>query len=171
MKLHNLPALLTVLSSILALSGLSTPAAQAAIRAVEPQFMQTTDFQCIPEFFTGQESAGNRFVYRTDTARREGLYLKVFLDKAMGNLPQGSSLQVDFMTSSSKWEHTINVPLNRQKPGARTILVGLTSPDFLDTPAEKTQLPAWRVSLLDTKGQVVDQKQSFLWALPDKASE
>jgi hypothetical protein len=150
--------------SLLAVLLLGTlPVAAVTIRDAYSRPMQEGQFQLLREFFTGEESTGNRLVLRTEASQREGQYFVLRLDTRLEELPPGAEFVVEVVSTEAvaPVTHTFILP-GEEKPRARQVLLGLTGDAW---PGEEAKALAWRVRI-DAGGATLAEWKSFLWEMP-----
>lgn len=135
----------------------------ASIRNAQTEYMHEGQFQLLREFFTGQESTGNRLVLRTDGDERDGQYFEVQLDTRLGELPANTQVVVEVISTEDLDPRRYEFPLDAAgKRNAKDLLLGLTGKDW---PTAERKALAWRIELR-AGDQLVGEWKSFLWELP-----
>ncbi|MFP4203934.1 MAG: hypothetical protein ACLFS4_06335 [Opitutales bacterium] len=132
------------------------------IKEIEPRYMEAEDFKRIKEYFTGAENKGNRIILRTTSGERAGYYFIVFLDKKAPRLPSGAEVVAEFITDASPEPREYRFELPSSPPSTKEILVGLTGEE---NPGRESIPSAWRFTLEDGDGEILDQRASYLWKL------
>ncbi len=144
------------------------PDADVTIKRVTWRWIPERSFKRISEYLGGDENKGGRVIERTDPNRREGFYFIVSLHWKPGSLVlMGSTIDIEYVRTSlaEPAKKTFLIP-----DSAGTfpeIFLGLTEPEWADPQAAVT---AWKVTLKDPLGNVIDSAQSFLWAIPEPAN-
>ncbi|HYD84482.1 MAG TPA: hypothetical protein VEA63_10525 [Opitutus sp.] len=130
---------------------------------VWPGWRDAADFESISEYFSGRENTGRRVVLRSQADARAGFY---YLVRVMNSAaPQtGAKFSLQVIAPASPDVKTYAFPADI--PARATVFqLGLTGADW---PNKETHPVAWKLDLLDAKGQVLASQQSFLWAMPAK---
>jgi hypothetical protein len=111
---------------------------------------------------TGKENLGNRVILRTNSDQRSGYYFTLILDQNVRDLPTGTYIEGEFYTPHSldKLTHTFKLPSKRAK--TKEIFVGLTGKDWPNAAAVPA---AWRFTIMDSNGDVLATRESYLWKL------
>lgn len=159
--------LVLVLLSLFCISCASTrkaePITSVDIVEIKPRYIETEQFKRISEYLTGAENQGDRIILRTDSEQRAGFYFTLILDQNVRNLPAGTVIVGEFFTpkSADLQEHTFTLPSKR--PKTKEIFIGLTGEDW----PEKEAVPsAWRFTIKDANGTILETEKSYLWSLP-----
>lgn len=132
------------------------------ILEIKPRYIEAQAFKRITEYMTGAEHKGRRVILRTDAAQRDGFYFTLVLNQDVRKLPQGTVIEGEFYTPHSKDAQTHTFELPAQRPRTREIFVGLTGANW---PEENAVPAAWRFTIKDANGAVLETKQSYLWSL------
>ncbi len=137
----------------------------AEIVRVIPEYREGESFHRVSEFFTGRENPGRRAILRSDPEVRDGFYVKVRLRRTdRQTFPQGSAkLEVAIPDEQKTREYEYDLEtVTRRRP---LVLIGITGDHW---PDELVRPLAWKISILDSDGNVLDSEQSFLWSInPD----
>lgn len=156
--------LLTLLALILA-GCASTPITRErpiSIKEISPRYIETEQFMRIGEYLTGKEHTGRRVIVRSDPTERDGYYFILTLSEKAKKLPRGTKIVAEFYTALSHDVQSFEFLLPSRLPGTKDIFVGLTGSD---APAEQQIPAAWRFTFQAASGEVIAQKQSYLWEL------
>lgn len=121
-------------------------------------YKEHSDFVRLSEFFNGRENTGQRFIVRSQSDSRTGLYFSLSL-KVL-ELPERATVHLDIVRNSSPEPHSFKMVLPQSSLTARELLVGLTGKDW-SGPEERPV--AWHLQLLDGEGEVFASEKSFLW--------
>jgi hypothetical protein len=157
-----LPACSVPTSATSGPAGVSTDG--VAIAHVDHRYIAAQDFVRISEYFTDKENTSGRVILRTDPAERAGYYFIVSLEWHPGTtLPAGTQADLDYVRSDDPEPRHAHFVFTEPTGTLPEILLGLTGKDW----AEKNlKLAAYKVTLKNAEGQVLADKQSFLWGLP-----
>jgi hypothetical protein len=132
------------------------------IQDIKPRYIEEQQFKRIGEYWSGGEVTGKRLILRSDPQSRSGFYFVLILDEKVRALPKGTTIQGEFYTAASPdiQSHTFTLPSDR--PKTREIFVGLTGADW---PVRDAVPGAWRFTIKTPNGDLLGQKQSYLWEL------
>jgi len=132
-----------------------------AILDIKPRYIEAETFKRAAEYLTGKENLGNRVIVRTDNKERAGYYFVLILDERVRDLPAGSTIKGEFYTpiSLDAQEHTFELP--SKLPKSKEIFIGLTGQDW---PNQTATPAAWRFTIMNSNGEVLGTKKSFLWS-------
>jgi hypothetical protein len=135
----------------------------ATIVEAYTRHMDVGQFQLLREFFTGQESTGNRSIFRTDPEVRTGQYFVIGLDERIDRLPPGAYLVLEVVSTEDLKPVPFRFDLDgANKPSTRRLYLGLTGEAW---PSPERKALAWRVQL--RHGESIDSEwKSFLWEMP-----
>jgi len=138
----------------------------AGLGPVEVQWKERTFFERIPEFVTGTEAPGPRWIARTDPEVREGLYLITRLARSWRRDPRSLSMELTWIPEEAIETRTAVFPL--PPPGERRprLFIGLTGEDAPGR-SDRPDLPVWRLRLLDEEGSTLAERSSWLWVERD----
>ncbi|HEY9154351.1 MAG TPA: hypothetical protein VIM69_04430 [Opitutaceae bacterium] len=146
-----------------ALSAACLSAGDLRIVRVWPDYRTTQSFVSISEYFTGQEKpVRNQTILRSQPGERAGFYFLTRLAN-QGSSITGAKIQLDVISSRAPEAVSYTFPINIPH-GQHVYQVGLTGTDW---PVANEHPVAWRVLILDTAGNELLSKQSFLWSKPD----
>ncbi len=150
----------------LALAGCAStsnePVRSVTIQEIKPRYIPAENFKRIREYWTGAENLGNRVVLRSDPSVRDGFYFTLVLDENVRDLPRGTVINGEFYTPVSPEPQVHEFTLPNRLPKTREVFVGLTGADW----PEPGGMPgAWRFTIKDANGNVMAQKQSYLWSM------
>ncbi len=163
MKIPYTARTLGVAIALTTLSIWLTPEAEAArIVRVVPELRAEESFHRIPEFFTGREYTGRRSILRTDPDTREGFYLTARLRRNSRSSFARVTARLELAMPEEQEIRTYEFPLESVERRRPLVLFGVTGPDW---PEDVPRPLAWKVSLLDADGQLLDSEQSFLWSM------
>jgi hypothetical protein len=150
----------------LALAGCAStpdePVRSVEIEEIMPRYIPEENFKRISEYLDGAENKGNRIILRTNPEVRDGFYFTIVLDERVRDLPHGSVITGEFYTPVSTDLQTHEFPLPNKLPKTKEVFVGLTGTDW----PEPGGMPgAWRFTIKDANGEVLAQRQSYLWSM------
>ena len=132
------------------------------IEEIEPRYIETEQFKRISEYMTGREHIGDRVILRTQPEHRAGYYFILILDNDVRRLPNGTVIVGEFYTQQKLGKQTFEFTLPNQRTSTDEIFVGLTGEDW----SKKDAVPAaWRFTIKDANGNMLGEKQSYLWSL------
>ncbi len=156
--------LLLALFSLLCISCATTKRpvlTNVAILDIKPRYIEAEAFKRASEYLTGKENLGSRVIVRTDKSERAGYYFALILDEQVRDLPAGTYIKGEFYTPNSldSQEHTFQLP--SKLPKSKEIFVGLTGEDW---PSQSATPAAWRFTILNSNGEVLGTKKSYLWS-------
>lgn len=117
-------------------------------------------FQRISEYFTGKENTGNRVIIRTQPKEYGGYYFILRLNKKVNVLPKGSSVKLELSLAQKVDNITYTFSLPQTNKAGFEIFVGITGEDWS---YKNTDIIAWHIALLKQDGEVLAEKNSFLW--------
>lgn len=132
------------------------------IEEIKPRYMEEEQFKRIDEYLTGKENTGDRVILRSTPDERDGYYFTLVLDEKVRKLPKGTLIVGEFFTPSSVEKQTHEFTLPNKRPKTKEIFVGLTGAEW---PEEGGTPAAWRFTIKDPNGNVLGEKQSYLWSL------
>lgn len=153
---------LFALSLIGCASAPKEPARSVTIQEIKPRYMDAQQFKRIGEYWSGGEIKGKRLILRTDSRSRSGFYFVLILDKKVRQLPKGTVILGEFYTAASSNAQSHSFTLPNVRPKTREIFVGLTGADW---PVRDAMPGAWRFTIKAPNGDLMGQKQSYLWEL------
>ncbi len=133
-----------------------------SITEIIPRYMKTEEFMRISEYMTGKENPGRRVIIRTEPKERDGYYFVLTLKQNVRKLPADAYIQGELYTSKSLDLQTRRFELPAILPSSREIFIGLTGDDW---PEEDDIPSAWRFTIKNSQGEILAQKQSYLWSL------
>jgi len=125
---------------------------------------EANDFRRISEYLGGDENTGGRIILRTDAEDRGGRYFLLTIAAPEKSIPAESRFVLDYILPGMKQAEqvTFTVPASQQ---TREVLLGMTGDK---EPAKDDELLAWRIRILDTSGNTLAEKHSYLWELPEE---
>lgn len=132
------------------------------IEEIKLRYIEKKQFKRIHEYLTGKENTGNRMILRSTPDEKDGHYFTLILDEKVGKLPKGTVIVGDFFTPSSVEKQTQEFTLPNKRPKTNEISFGLTGAKWLDKGGTPS---AWRFTIIDPNGNVLTEKQSYLWKL------
>jgi len=142
--------------------GVSTD--DVAIAHIDHRYMTVDDFRRISEYFTGKENTSGRLIERTDPAQRNGYYFIVGLVwHPSVTLPAGTQVDVDYIRNDDPATRHAHFVFGAPAGTFEEILLGLTGADW---PDKNARIVSYKVTFKDAAGQVLADRQSFLWSLP-----
>jgi hypothetical protein len=148
-----------------ALSAACLCAGDLRIIRVWPDYRTTQSFVSISEYFSGQESPPhNQTILRSQPGERAGFYFLTRLANR-GSAVTGAKIELDVISPRAPEAVSYTFPINIPH-GQHVYQVGLTGTDW---PVPNEHPVAWRVLILDTAGNTLLSKQSYLWSKPDGA--
>jgi hypothetical protein len=133
---------------------------------VEVHWKDRVFFERIPEFITGQETPGPRWIARTDPEVREGIYLVTRLSRIWRRDPRALSIELAWIPAGGIESRSLAFPLppaGERQPG---LFIGLTGEEAPPSSA-RPDLPVWRLRLLDEEGSTLAERVSWLWVERD----
>ena len=147
--------------STLALTFLAATAFGAIdLQRVDVLRKEEGDFKRISEFFTGKENTGRRLICRSQEDRRAGVYFALTLPGGLKEVPANTKVRVEIVTPEKAGNEVFQFNLPEARPTLGEIWVGLTEPRFAN---KALAITAWRVLLVDDKGEILAEKKSYLW--------
>ncbi|MFT5837258.1 MAG: hypothetical protein ACI9ZV_000762 [Candidatus Azotimanducaceae bacterium] len=132
------------------------------IKEIKPRYIESEQLKRISEYLSGKEYLGDRIILRSDPAERAGYYFTLVLDEDVRRLPKGTVILGEFYTPKSVEQQTHEFKMPQKLTSTNEILVGLTGEDW---PQSGGVPGAWRFTLKDVNGNVLGEKQSYLWSL------
>lgn len=132
------------------------------IEAIKPRYIEAQQFKRIGEYWSGSEVTGGRLILRSTPEARDGYYFVLVLDKKIRRLPRGTTITAEVDTPASAEMQTDTFILPSDRPKTREIFVGLTGADW---PVRDAVPGAWRFTIKTPNGDLLGQKQSYLWEL------
>ena len=157
-------------TTLLSLTGLclwqcATPAHALIIHHTEPRRMDAIAFTRFGELLGLRGIADpTRVVLFNDSKSKKGLFFETELDTQVSQLPAGSVAVLEIITEDEKQPIEFKYPIPTVKSSAKALYLGVTSEPFNTT--ERKELPrllAWRVSILNAKGEVLARAPSAVW--------
>lgn len=137
---------------------LASHAADVEFVRVWPAWRTTESFDRISEYFDGQENTGSHTVLRSQPDTRAGYYFLVRTKTTLNAADAKFVLQIIKPDAPQAKTYTFPVGLI----GREVVFnLGLTG---IDWPDRKTHPVAWRLALLNGKGEELASRESFLWA-------
>jgi hypothetical protein len=133
---------------------------ETEIKYVTVKYFHELDFKTIPEYFgQKQEYQYFRCITRDDTAKREGTYFIVGLNKPIEKLPANVWAKIYILTSIEEGTNVYRCEIpNRRCCAISEIYCGITS-----KPVDASKINAWKVELLDSDNNVLSSKKSYMW--------
>lgn len=157
--MHKLQLLWTGLIFSMGLLPLS---AQGFFTDVQVRYEEAQTFKRISEYFTGVENQGRRLIVRQPAEERAGLYWVIHTGVPISELSEGAQLRVSFFRLGSADVETRTYPLPTDRR-VNTLFAGITGADW----TRDDKLPtAWKLELLDSRGEILDARESYLWQYP-----
>ncbi len=157
--------LLLALFSLLCVSCASTrkeAVTSVNIQEIKPRYIEAESFKRITEYMSGAEYQGKRMIIRTDAEQRGGYYFTLVLDQDVRDLPQGTVIEGEFFTPKSLDVQTHRFELPSKRPKTKEIFIGLTGEDW---PVKDAVPSAWRFTIKNANGDLLDTRKSYLWSL------
>lgn len=154
-------ALLVSLFASCASTQKATPSS-LEIKDIKPRFIEEVQFKRIGEYLTGKEDTGGRVIIRSDREERTGYYFTLVLDENVRKLPKGTFIVGEFFTPQSLDAQTRDFVLPNKRPSTKEVFIGLTGKDW---PQNSGVPSAWRFTIKDANGNIMAEKQSYLWSL------
>jgi hypothetical protein len=125
-------------------------------------YRSENDFRTLTEWLTRKRASDGRYVIRSDERCRDGLYWVLRFAKPLALREPGQSVVLKYIRSGSlevrEWRGELK---NMEHAWVCEIYLGMTDDVFLKSPED---VAAWCLELQDEKGEVIERKQSFLWA-------
>ena len=131
-----------------------------------PAWRDTASFVRISEYFGGKENSGRQTMLRTHPESRDGYYFLTRV-KNEGTPRAGLRFVLEIITPDSPQPKTFTFPASLPAR-SHVFNLGLTGEDW---PGEDVHPVAWRLRLLDAEDNVLSSSHSFLWQMPDDATE
>lgn len=139
-------------------------AADLTLVRVWPGYRTAESFERISEYFGKDEDPAALHLLRTQPAERAGYYFLVRL-KNKGPALAGARFELQIVPPFATEPRTY-VFESALPAGSHAFNLGLTGTDWPGQP--KDEAIAWKLRVLAADGTELLQKQSFLWALPEK---
>lgn len=137
---------------------LASHAADVEFVRIWPAWRTTESFDRISEYFDGQENTGSHTVLRSQPDTRAGYYFLVRTRTTLNAADAKFVLQIIKPDAPQAKTYTFPVGLI----GREVVFnLGLTG---IDWPDRKAHPVAWRLALLNGKGEELASRESFLWA-------
>lgn len=137
---------------------LASHAAGVEFVRVWPAWRTAESFDRISEYFDGQENTGRHTVLRSQPDTRAGYYFLVRTKTTLNAAEAKFVLQIIKPDAPQAKTYTFPVGLT----GREIVFnLGLTG---IDWPDRKTHPVAWRLALVNGKGEELASRESFLWA-------
>ena len=156
---------ITALLALLFVGCASTPKSaltSVLIEEIKPRYMEEEQFKRLSEYLSGKEYQGDRLILRTAPEERSGYYFTLVLDENIRRLPKGTVIVGEFFTPKSVDQQKHEFTLPAKRPKTHEIFIGLTGEDW---PEDKGVPAAWKFTIKDANGQVLGDKQNYLWSL------
>ena len=123
-----------------------------------PAWRTAESFDRISEYFDGQENTGRHTVLRSQPETRAGYYFLVRTKTTLNAADAKFVLEIIKPDAPQAKTYTFPVGLI----GREIVFnLGLTG---IDWPDRKTHPVAWRLALVNGKGEELASRESFLWA-------
>lgn len=119
-------------------------------------------FKRISEYFTGRENNGGRIVLRSTPEKRAGYYFLIRLKNDAAPIDGKFVFRVISSASTTPREFAFATQI---PPGSSVFNLGLTGPHW---PGKETNAIAWKLEIVDAKGDILATDQSYLWEKPDE---
>lgn len=154
-------AFLLLAAALLCSPGARLSAAEVEFKRVWPGWRTAESFERIAEYFGGGEDTGREVVLRTQPSERAGYYFLVRVKS--GAEHRGARFQLEVIRPDGPEPNTH--VLAATIPARETVYqLGITGGDW---PGGAEASPvAWKLTLLDAGGRVLQEHHSFLWAKP-----
>jgi len=123
------------------------------------RYVEKDDFFRIREFFTGDESTGDRVYLRSRPEEREGYYWIVPL-RMIHNYADIHKVHIQVQVPNEIDLYTKTFTINDLDKNKRYLWIGLTGEDW---PGARRKPIAWSLRLEDREDQEIAQHKSFLW--------
>ena len=137
---------------------LASHAADVEFVRIWPAWRTAESFDRISEYFDGQENTGSHTVLRSQPDTRAGYYFLVRTKTTLNAADAKFVLQIIKPDAPQAKTYTFPVGLI----GREVVFnLGLTG---IDWPDRKAHPVAWRLALLNGKGEELASRESFLWA-------
>ncbi len=138
-----------------------------AITHVDQRFIDDLEFRRISEYFTGNENTSGRIIERSDPQQRAGYYFILSLEfHPRTTLPTGTQADLDYIRKNHAEPLHQHFTFSADTGTWNEILLGLTGSAW---PDKDEAVVAWKITLKNAAGNVLADRQSFLWGIPDPA--
>ncbi len=150
--------------AILLLLSIATVSALDAItmESVVTRRLGKEELTSVSEIFGAPEQAGGRCFLRSNPAEKAGLYFVVDFDSALSSLPEACTVKLEMVLAADGKEQTLELPLKSSTGHmGNALYLGLT-----DSALRDADILAWRIRLLDSSGNTLAARHSYLWEMP-----
>ena len=131
-----------------------------SITRVITRYHTANDFKTITSYLTNGEDRGPRIVERSKPGDWAGMYFIVEFEERPETFSKKVSLVLDVITPFTPKPLQYNYTLNDTDHFTWEAYVGITGHDWPDSEVEPI---AWKLTLKDFEGNILSEKQSFLW--------
>ena len=130
---------------------------------VWPSWREAEAFDRISEYFGGGENRGGQVILRTQPGVRAGYYFLMRVKSATAR--PGVRIEVHVIRPDAP-EPKVFAFATALPAGEAVLQLGLTGPDWPG--GEKRNPVAWKITVLDAAGKLLNEHKSFLWEKPAK---
>lgn len=133
---------------------------------VEIRWKDQDFFERIPEFITGEEAPGPRWIGRSDPKVREGLYFVTRMQRSWRRDPRALVVELTWIPENAMEARSLTFALPPARERRSTLFIGLTGEDAPGKD-DRPDVPVWRLRLMDGQGASLAERSSWLWVERD----
>ncbi|MGB0371861.1 MAG: hypothetical protein ACPGN3_11035 [Opitutales bacterium] len=131
-----------------------------SIQTVTTRYQVANDFKTISSYFTDGDNTGPRIINRTQEDDWDGLYFIIEFTDRPETFEKKISVVIDVLTAFSPKPRQYAFTLSEPDTFTWEGYFGITGTDWTD---QETRPLAWKISIKDFEGNLITEKQSFLW--------
>lgn len=132
----------------------------ADIKEITTRFQDADSFKTLTSYFTNGKKEGPRNVVRSNENAWGGMYFIIEFKDRPETFEKKLSIVVDVLTPFSPDPRQYTFTLENSDHFSWEAYFGITGKDWPDSEASPL---AWKVTVKDFEGNLLDQRQSFLW--------
>jgi len=155
----------TLVAALVAVSGLALSAQALSIEHVEPRKMEAADYVRIGEFFGKEHSNPTRLELFSSQRSENSVAWVIETDTDIEDIPEGTQVKLELIVKGDKKAKTFDFEIPQTKVDSKVIYLAISSQDAGadEVGAPFPRILAWKVSLLNTEGELLAEAPSALW--------
>ena len=141
---------------------IENPANDPAISDVIIRYVAEDSTRSVFEVLTGEEFRHGRLFLRTDEPNRTGFYFFVMFKTYTKDILEGSQIDLYVHSSKSPKVEKFSFKVPEKFTLLREVALGITGADAAKI---DDKILAWKIEVKNKKGEIISQKQSWLWSV------
>ena len=148
-------------------ASIENPANNANISDVNVRYIEQDSTRSIWEVLTGKEFWHGRLFIRTDNSDRTGYYFFVMFETYTKDILAGDEILLYVQPSKSHNVEKFSFKVPSDTTLLREVALGVTGKDAARI---DDKILAWKIEVKDRQGNIIAQKQSWLWSVENPAA-